>query len=337
VNIDWSKLGFSYIPTKSHIEFEYANGKWNTGKIIEGNPFVSMSIAASALHYGQATFEGLKAYRCIDGKVRVFRDIENVRRLNTSAKYACMPEFPEEYFIDAVTRIVKENIEYIPPYSSNGSLYIRPVMFGSGPVIGIAPADAYKFIILVTPAGPYYKSGFKGVDAMIFEDYDRAAPNGSGRYKLAGNYAASMMAGKLAKEKGCPVVLYLDPKEHKYFDEFSSSNFFAITKNGTYVTPSSNSILPSITNKSLIKVATDMGIQVEKRPVEFSEIDNFAEVGACGTAVVITPVNKIHRGDKVYTFASDAANGVLPKLYKDLTDLQYGRTKDKYGWMRLIE
>ncbi len=337
MDIDWSKLGFSYITTKSHIEFEYTDGKWNDGKIIEGNPFVSMSIAASALHYGQATFEGLKAYRCADNKIRVFRDIENARRLNASAKYACMPEFPEEKFIDAVTKIVKDNIEYVPPYSANGSLYIRPVMFGSGPVIGIAPAEAYKFIILVIPAGPYYKSGFIGVDAMIFDDYDRAAPNGSGRYKLAGNYAASMTAGKLAKEKGCPVVLYLDPKEHKYFDEFSSSNFFAITKDGTYITPLSNSILPSITNKSLIQVAADIGMKVEKRPVEFSEIDTFAEVGACGTAVVITPVNKIHRCDKVYTFTSDASNGFLVKLYKELTDLQYGRTKDKYGWMRLIE
>ena len=337
MNVEWSKLGFSYIPTKSHIEFEYANGKWHDGKIIEGNPFISMSIAASSLHYGQAIFEGLKTYRCADGKVRVFRDIENVKRLNASAKYACMPEFPEEKFIDAVTKIVKENIEYIPSYSSNGSLYIRPVMFGSGAVIGIAPADYYKLIILVTPVGPYYKGGLKGVDAIIFEDYDRAAPNGSGRYKLAGNYAASMMAGKIAKEKGFPVVLYLDPKEHKYFDEFSSSNFFAITKDGVYVTPSSNSILPSITNKSLVQVATDMGIKVERRPVAFSEIDNFVAVGACGTAVVITPVNNIHRDGKVYTFASDAVNGVLPKLYKELTDLQYGRTKDKYGWMRLIE
>ena len=337
MNIDWARLGFSYIPTKSHIEFEYTNEKWNEGKIIEGNPFVSMSIAASALHYGQAVFEGLKAYRCLDGRVRVFRDIENAKRLNASAKYACMPEFPEEKFIDAVTRIVKENIEYIPPYSSNGALYIRPVMFGSGPVIGVAPADTYKFIILVIPVGPYYKNGFKGVDAMIFEDYDRAAPNGSGCYKLAGNYAAGMMAGKLAKEKGCSVVLYLDPKEHEYFDEFSSSNFFAITKNGTYVTPSSNSILPGITNKSLMQVAADIGIKVEKRPVAFSEINNFAEVGACGTAVVITPINKIHRGDKAYAFASDVADGVIPKIYKGLTDLQYGRAKDKYGWMRLIE
>jgi len=337
MNIDWSKLGFSYIPTKSHIEFDYTDGKWSDGKIIDGNPFVSTSIAASALHYGQAIFEGIKAYRCADGEVRVFRDIENARRLNSSAKYACMPEFPEEKFIDAVTRIIKDNIEYIPPYSSNGSLYIRPFMFGNGPVIGITSADTYKFIILVIPVGAYYKNGFKGIGAMIFEDYDRTAPNGSGRYKLAGNYAAGMMAGKLAKEKGYSMVLYLDPKEHKYFDEFSASNFFAITKNGVYVTPSSNSILPSITNKSLIQVAVDIGIKVEKRPVAFSEIDNFSEVGACGTAVVIAPINQIHRGDKVYTFASDAANSVLSKLYKELTDLQYGRVKDKYGWMRIIE
>lgn len=336
MNIDWSKLGFSYVPTKCHIEYEYNDGKWDNGKIVENNPFIPISIAASALHYGQAVFEGLKAYRCLDGTVRVFRDIENARRLNSSAKYACMPEFPEQKFVEAITEIVKKNIEYVPPYETNGALYIRPVMFGSGPVIGLAPAHAYKLIIFVMPVGSYYKNGFIGVDAMIFEDYDRAAPNGAGRYKLAGNYAAGMLAGKLAKEKGYPVVLYLDSKEHKYFDEFSSSNFFAVTKSGEYVTPSSNSILPSITNKSLTQVASDMGIKVEKRPVAFSEINDFAEVGACGTAVVITPVNKIRRGDKSYIFASDNKNGTSFRLYKTLTDLQYGRIKDDYGWLRLI-
>lgn len=335
LNIEWSKLGFEYMPTACHIQFKFSSGKWDTGSLVK-DPHVSLSVAAECLHYGQAIFEGLKAYRCNDGKVRVFRDIENIRRMNSSAAYACMPEFPEEMFLEAVNKVIKANIDYIPPYGTGGALYLRPLMIGSGPIIGIAPSDEYLFIILVTPVGPYYKGGIVGVNAIILDDYDRAAPSGSGRYKLAGNYAASLKASKIAKAKGFPIVLYLDSKEHKYFDEFTSSNFFAVTKNGEYITPESKSILPSITNDSLIEIANHLGIKATRRQIRFDEIETFAEVGACGTAVVITPVNSIQRGDKIYNFTSDKGV-VIQKLYKALTDIQYGRAPDIFNWMRLIE
>lgn len=335
LNIEWSKLGFEYMPTACHIQFKFSNGKWDSGSLVK-DPHVSLSVAAECLHYGQAIFEGLKAYRCKDGKIRVFRDIENIRRMNSSANYACMPEFPEEMFLEAVNKVVKANIEYTPPYGTGGSLYLRPLMIGSGPIIGIAPSDEYIFLILATPVGPYYKGGIVGVNAIILDDHDRAAPNGSGRYKLAGNYAASLKASKIAKSKGFPIVLYLDSKEHKYFDEFTSSNFFAVTKSGEYITPESKSILPSITNNSLIELANHLGTKATRRQIKFDEIETFAEVGACGTAVVITPVNAIHRGEKTYSFASDKGV-VIQKLYKALTDIQYGNTPDVFNWMRLIE
>lgn len=335
LNIEWSKLGFEYMPTACHIQFKFSNGKWDSGSLVK-DPHISLSVAAECLHYGQAIFEGLKAYRCQDGKVRVFRDIENIKRMNSSAAYACMPEFPEDMFLEAASRVIKANIDYIPPYGTGGALYLRPLMIGSGPIIGIAPSDEYLFIILVTPVGPYYKGGIVGVNAIIFEDYDRAAPNGSGRYKLAGNYAASLKASKIGKAKGFPIVLYLDSKEHKYFDEFTSSNFFAVTKSGEYITPESKSILPSITNNSLIELANHLGIKATRRQIRYEEIETFAEVGACGTAVVITPVNAIQRGDKIYSFTSDKGP-VIQKLYKALTDIQYGRAPDVFKWMRLIE
>lgn len=334
-NIEWSKLAFEYMPTECHIQFKFSNGKWDSGNLVKDS-HVSLSVAAECLHYGQAIFEGLKAYRCQDEKIRVFRDIENIKRLNSSASYACMPEFPEEMFTEAVNKVIKANLEYIPPYGTGGALYLRPFMIGSGPIIGIAPSDEYLFIILVTPVGPYYRGGIVGVNAIILDDYDRAAPNGSGRYKLAGNYAASLKASKIAKAKGFPIVLYLDSKEHKYFDEFTSSNFFAVTKNGEYITPESKSILPSVTNNSLIALANHLDIKATRRQIRFDEIETFAEVGACGTAVVITPVNAIQRGDKTYSFTSDKGV-VIQKLYKALTDIQYGRANDPFNWMRIIE
>ncbi|HBM17541.1 MAG TPA: branched chain amino acid aminotransferase [Lentisphaeria bacterium] len=334
-SIEWSKLGFEYIPTACHIEYKNINGKWDRGRLVK-DPYISLSIAAECLHYGQAAFEGLKVYRCQDGKVRVFRDIENAKRMISSANYACMTPFTEEMFVDAVNKVVTANIDYLPPYGTGGSLYLRPLIIGSGPKIGIAPSDEYIFLILATPVGPYYKEGLKGVNALIFEDYDRAAPYGAGRYKLAGNYAASLKAAKIAKEKGYPVVLYLDSKEHKYFDEFTSSNFFAVTNTGEYITPESKSILPSITNMSLIDLANHIGIKATRRSIEFNEIDNFSEVGACGTAVVITPINKITREDKSYHFNSEKGP-VIQKLYNALVNIQLGRAPDPFGWMRLIE
>ncbi|HJO92001.1 MAG TPA: branched-chain amino acid aminotransferase [Victivallales bacterium] len=335
-DIDWSKLSFSYMPTKCHLEYKYSNGKWGKGEI-KTDPNLTLSIAATCLHYGQESFEGLKAYCTKDGSVKVFRDVENAKRMAKSADYLCMPEISEEMYAEAVTTVVKENIEYVPPYGTGGSLYIRPLLIGTGAVIGVAPSTEYIFLVLVTPVGPYYPQGIKPVDAIILDEYDRAAPSGSGCYKVGGNYAAGFSPYKIAKSKGFPVVLFLDSKEHKYIDEFTTSNFIAITKDGKYVTPSSKTILPSITNMSLLQLAEAEGLTAERRPIALDEIDTFAEIGACGTAVVITPIANIVRGDKTYKVGGTECGPVLKKLYDRLTDIQYGRYKDQFNWMRTIE
>ncbi|MCF7790902.1 MAG: branched-chain amino acid aminotransferase [Victivallales bacterium] len=332
--IDWGRLGFEYIKTNCHIEYTYKNGKWDDGKLVD-NDTIEISIAANVLHYGQAVFEGLKAFSCADGKVRTFRDKDNASRMADSAKYVSMPEVPTALFQEAIDKVIKENIEYIPPYDTGGALYIRPFEFGSGPVMGVNPSDEYKFIVYVAPVGPYYKGGIKPVNAIILDDFDRTAPNGAGMYKLAGNYAAGMHSSKLAKEKGYPIVLFLDPKEHKYIDEFSTSNFIGISEEGKYVTPNSKSVLPSITNKSLIQLARDLGIEVEIRPIEFEEVKNFKEVGACGTAVVITPLSSITRNNLTLHFGEECGP-VFMKLYSTLRDIQYGKISDIHNWNREI-
>jgi branched-chain amino acid aminotransferase len=335
VDIDWSSLGFNYLPTKAHIEYKYSNGKWGKGEL-KTDPHISLHIAACPLHYGQALFEGLKAYRCKDGKVRVFRDIENSKRLNDTANHISCPELPYEIFKEAVDTTIKENIDYIPPYGTGGTLYIRPFMFGTGAVMGVNPADEYVFIVYVAPVGPYYKGGITPIDAIIFDDYDRTAPHGTGSYKIAGNYAAGMYPAAKAKKMGYPIVLFLDSKKHKYFDEFTTTNFFAVTKSGEYLTPKASTILPSITNRSLLQLAEDLGIKAEKRPIRFDEINTFAEVGACGTAGIITPISKIVRGDKTYSFG-DVCGPVCKKLHDNLIGIQFGELPDRHNWTRIIK
>ena len=229
--IDWAKLGFEFTPTRSNIRFHYANGQWDEGKLTSDYS-INISVAANVLHYGQAIFEGMKAFRGKDGKVRIFRPDANGRRLNSSARQLVMPEFPVDKFVEAVRTVVKDNIDYVPPYGTGGSLYIRPVMFGTSPQIGVNASLEYELVIMVMPVGAYYKGGIKPVDAMISVDYDRAAPHGTGHIKAAGNYAASLLSSKKAKEQHFPIVLFLDPKTHKYIDEFGTSNFLAITKDG---------------------------------------------------------------------------------------------------------
>jgi len=330
--IEWEKLGFAFMPTRSNIRFHYANGKWDEGKLTSDYN-VSLPIAANVLHYGQAIFEGMKAFRGKDGKVRVFRPDANARRLNNSARQLVMPEFPEERFIEAVQTVVRDNIDYVPPYGTGGSLYIRPVMFGSSAQIGVSASEEYELIIMVMPVGAYYKGGIKPVDAMVSVDFDRAAPHGTGHIKCAGNYAASLLSSKRAKEQHFPIVLFLDPATHQYIDEFSTSNFLAITKDGKYVTSLSNSILPSVTNDSLLTVAKDLGMEVERRKISVDELPDFAEVAACGTAVVITPVGKIVHGDKVIDYKFTEIGPVLKKLYDEMTGIQYGERPDKHNWL----
>lgn len=332
MNIQWDKLGFEFRRTRSNIRFSYKDGKWDEGKLT-GSYDITLSIAANCMHYGQAAFEGLKAFCCKDGKVRIFRPEENARRLNSSINYLMMPEFPEGKFVDAVKKVVKDNLDYVPPYGTGGSLYIRPVIIGTTPQIGISAATEYELIIMVVPVGPYYKSGIKPVRAMIHDGVDRAAPQGTGHIKIAGNYAASLYPNSLAKKAECTIMLFMDSKTHQFVEEFGTSNFFAITRDGKYVTPDSPSILPSIINKSLMQLAEDMGITVERRRIAKSELETFAEVGACGTAVVITPVGRIIHHAKVYTYDEKNIGPVSKKLYDRMTGIQYGEIPDQHHWM----
>jgi len=334
MEIDWQSLGFSYLPVKSNIRYLYKDGKWDNGTLYT-NDRLELSIASNCLHYGQAAFEGLKAFCCKDGKIRVFRPEENALRLNSTSAHILGPVVPTELFIEAVEKVVRDNIEYVPPYGTGGSLYIRPLLIGTTPQIGISASEEYQFIVLVSPVGPYYKGGIKPVNAYI-SDFDRAAPRGTGHIKLAGNYAASLTPTKKAKDKGCQVALFLDARARKYIEEFGTSNFIAITEDGTYVTPDSESILDSITNKSLRQIAEDLGLKVEKRKVCFDELESFAEIGACGTAVIITPVHEIHTEDRVFRFGNEIGP-VLKSLYDRMTGIQYGEIEDIHGWMKEVK
>ena len=332
MNIDWDNLGFKFMPTRSNIRFHYADGKWDDGRLT-GSYEINMSIAANALHYGQAIFEGGKAFRCKDGKIRIFRPEENGKRLNRSAAHLLMPEFPLEKFVEAVKTVVRDNADFVPPYGTGGALYIRPVMFGTSPQIGVGASLEYELIILVVPVGAYYKGGIKPVDAMISKDYDRAAPHGTGHIKMAGNYAASLISGKQAKERGCAVALFLDPATHTFVDEFGTSNFLAITKDGKYVTTESESILASITNNSLMTVAADLGMPTERRKIRAAELPDFAEVAACGTAVVLTPIGRIFDGGEVIDYHVTEIGPNLKKLYDEMTGIQAGERPDRHGWL----
>lgn len=332
MNIDWDNLGFKFMPTRSNIRFHYADGKWDDGRLT-GSYEINMSIAANALHYGQAIFEGGKAFRCKDGKIRIFRPEENGKRLNRSAAHLLMPEFPLDKFVEAVKAVVRDNADFVPPYGTGGALYIRPVMFGTSPQIGVGASLEYELIILVVPVGAYYKGGIKPVDAMISKDYDRAAPHGTGHIKMAGNYAASLISGKQAKERGCAVALFLDPATHTFVDEFGTSNFLAITKDGKYVTTESASILASITNNSLMTVAADLGMPTERRKIRAAELPDFAEVAACGTAVVLTPIGRIFDGGEVIDYHVTEIGPHLKSLYDEMTGIQAGERPDRHGWL----
>ena len=330
--IDWANLGFGFSEVNCHIRYVWRDGKWSEGEFIK-KPEITMHIGASCLHYGQECFEGMKAFRQKDGKIVVFRPEENAKRMARTAERCVMPAVPVDMFVEAVDKVVRANEEYVPPYGTGGSLYIRPLLIGTGPQIGVAPAKEFTFMVIVMPVGAYYKGGLKPVRAVILDDWDRAAPLGMGDVKVGGNYAASLYAHEKAKREGWPVELYLDAKTHQYVEEFSTSNFLGITKDGTYVTPDSRSVLPSITNLSLMQCAEDLGWKVERRPIPYTEIKEFAEVAACGTAVVVTPVWEITRGDDVIVISDkDAVGEHLQKLYETVQGIQYGVLEDVHGW-----
>lgn len=331
-DIDWKNLGFKYMDTNCHIEYVWRDGKWSAGELVK-EPFLKMHIAATCLHYGQEAFEGMKAFRCKDGVIRIFRPHENAGRMHRTALRTCMAPVPEDMFVDAVKRVVKANEEFVPPYGTGGSLYVRPLLIGTGPQIGVAPASEYTFLVLVMPAGEYYKGGLKPVRSIIIDEFDRAAPNGMGDVKVGGNYAASIFAHEKAKAAGYPVELYLDAKTHTLVEEFATSNFLGIKPDGTYVTPNSHSVLPSVTNNTLMQLAKDHGHKVEVRPVRFEELETFSEVAACGTAVVVTPVYEITRGDRVIKISDPGKCGpITQKLFDGVQDIQYGRVPDTHGW-----
>lgn len=338
INIDWKNLSFGYQKTDYNVRCYWRNGKW--GKVeVSSSESINIHMAATCLHYGQEAFEGMKAFCCKDGKIRVFRWEENAKRLQRSAAGIMMQAVPLELFKEALEKVIKLNTAYIPPYGTGSSLYIRPLLIGTGAKVGVQPADEYLFMIFVTPVGPYFKEGFKPVTAQIIRDYDRAAPLGTGTIKVGGNYAASLIAGQRAHDEGYSTALFLDAKEKKYIDEAGPANFFAI-KGNKYITPKSASILPSITNMSLRTLAEDMGMVVEQRPVAVEELSDFDEVGACGTAAVISPLKKIQDRDtgKVYEYCKDGNAGpVSTKLYNRLRAIQYGEEPDKFGWNLVIE
>ncbi|MBP7506901.1 MAG: branched-chain amino acid aminotransferase [Prolixibacteraceae bacterium] len=335
-NIDWKDLGFGYRDTDYNVRCYYRNGKW--GEIeISSSPQITMHMAATCLHYGQEAFEGLKAYRGKDGKVRLFRLDENAMRMQASARGILMQELPIEKFKEAVLKVVELNKHFVPPFESGASLYIRPLLIGTGPQVGVKPADEYLFLVFVTPVGPYFKAGFKPTDYVIYRHYDRAAPLGTGTIKVGGNYAAGLCAGVKAHEEGYSAVLYLDAKEKKYIDECGPANFFGI-KGNAYITPKSNSILPSITNKSLRQIALDLGMTVEERQIPVEELKEFSEAGACGTAAVISPIRSIYDADEdIRYFYGEEPGEKSIKLYKKLLGIQYGDEPDTHGWVTVLE
>lgn len=335
--IDWSNLGFGYMKTDFNVRCIYKNGAWGELEVHDSE-YMTMHMAATAIHYGQESFEGLKAFRGKDGKIRIFRMKDNALRMQDSSDGTLMAKLPVEKFEEAVIKAVKLNERFVPPYESGASLYIRPVLFGSGPQVGVKPADEYMFVVFVTPVGPYFRGGFQTTPFVIMRQYDRSAPLGMGKYKVGGNYAASLVAGKHAHELGYSNIFYLDAKEKKYIDECGAANFFGI-KNNTYVTPESTSILPSITNKSLMVLAEEMGLKVERRHIPVEELSTFEEAGACGTAAVISPIERIDDYDekKSYLFSTDGKPGpVSDKLYHKLRAIQYGDEPDLHNWVTVL-
>jgi branched-chain amino acid aminotransferase len=336
--IDWKNLPFGYIKTDFNIRCVYKNGKWGELEV-SSSEYIPIHIAATGLHYGQEAFEGLKAYMGKDGKIRLFRWEENAKRLIASAGGVKMAAFPVEMFREALYKVIQLNKKYIPPYGSGATLYIRPLLYGSGGEVGVKPASEYTFLIFVTPVGPYFKGGVKPVNMLICRDVDRAAPKGTGIYKVGGNYAASLRAIVTARDSGYSNTIFLDAKEKKYIDECGPANFFGI-KNNTYITPKSESILNSITNMSLIEIATSMGMKTERRVVPVTELSEFEEAGACGTAAVISPIWKIFdpAENKIYEYGNDCSAGEKTmKLYNKLISIQNGDEPDPYGWVSIVD
>ncbi len=337
-DMDWANIGFGYMQTDKRYVSNYKDGAWDDGVLTE-DATVVISECAGVLQYAQTIFEGLKAYTTEDGHVVVFRPDLNAKRMKDSAERLEMPAFPQERFVDAVVKTVAANIEYVPPYGSGATLYIRPYMFGSNPVIGVKPADEYQFRVFCTPVGPYFKGGAKPIVIKV-SDFDRAAPHGTGHIKAGLNYAMSLHAIVTAHKEGFAENMYLDAATRTKVEETGGANFLFVTRDGKIVTPKSDSILPSITRRSLVHVAKEyLGLEVEEREVLFEEVKEFAECGLCGTAAVISPVGKIndHGNEICFPSGMEDMGPVTKKLYDTLTGIQMGRIEAPKGWILEIK
>ncbi len=336
-NIDWSNLGFGYIQTDMRFVSNYKDGAWDEGALTE-DATVVINECAGVLQYAQTIFEGMKAYTTEDGHIVVFRPDLNASRMADSARRLEMPVYPEDKFVEAVVKTVEANAAYVPPYGSGASLYLRPYMFGSNPVIGVKPADEYQFRVFATPVGPYFKGGVKPLTLKV-SDYDRAAPCGTGHIKAGLNYAMSLHAIVTAHEEGYDENMYLDASTRTKVEETGGANFLFVTKDNKVVTPKSDSILPSITRRSLMYVAKEyLGLEVEEREVYIDEVKDFAECGLCGTAAVISPVGKIvNHGEEIcFPSGMDKMGPITQKLYDTLTGIQMGRIEAPEGWIKVI-
>ena len=336
--IDWSKLTFHYTETDYVVRSAYRNGVWEKPYATR-DKYMNIHVAATGLQYGQECFEGLKAFRGVDGKVRIFRMEENAKRMQRSAEGLLMTPVPTEVFCEAIMLALEKNIDFLPPYETGATLYFRPVLVATTPEISVGPGKDCEFIVIPTPIGPYFPNGFKGTPFVVNRMIDRAAPQGTGQWKVGGNYAASFRASEVAHLMGYE-CMFTDAKTHKYIDECTASNFIGIKRTGEsleYLTPRSSAILPSITNDSLMILAREMGMKVVRRRIRVEELAEINEAAACGTACVISPITKVVDLDKSVTYDFGEPGPVLKRLYNALQDIQYGRAEDKYGWCTVCE
>ena len=335
--LDWKNLGFSYIKTDYRFIAHWKDGKWDNGELTTDST-LHIHEGSTALHYGQQCFEGLKAYRCKDGSINLFRPDQNAKRMQNTCARLLMPQVPTELFIRACKEVVKANEKWLAPYGSGATLYLRPFVIGVGENIGVRPAPEYIFSIFCCPVGAYFKGGMKPSNFLV-TDYDRAAPHGTGGVKVGGNYAASLLPHELAAERKFADAIYLDPKTHTKIEEVGAANFFGITRDNKFITPLSPSILPSITKYSLLYLAKErLGIEAIEGDVYINELDQFAEPGACGTAAVISPIGGIQYGDDFHVFYSETDVGPITKrLYAELTGIQFGDVEAPEGWIVKVD
>ena len=335
--LDWKNLGFSYIKTDYRFIAHWKDGKWDNGELTTDST-LHIHEGSTALHYGQQCFEGLKAYRCKDGSINLFRPDQNAKRMQNTCARLLMPQVPTELFIRACKEVVKANEKWLAPYGSGATLYLRPFVIGVGENIGVRPAPEYIFSVFCCPVGAYFKGGMKPSNFLV-TDYDRAAPHGTGGVKVGGNYAASLLPHELAAERKFADAIYLDPKTHTKIEEVGAANFFGITRDNKFITPRSDSILPSITKYSLLHLAKErLGMETIEGDVYINELDKFAEAGACGTAAVISPIGGIQYGDDFHVFYSETEVGPITKrLYDELTGIQFGDVEAPEGWIVKVE